>query len=655
MPPARISRRAEPIHRRYPHDQLTFGLIYAFTENFVLPISHDEVVHGKRSLIGRMPGDRWQRFANLRAYLGFMYGHPGKKLLFMGGEFAQEHEWNHDQSLDWHLLSDPYHLGIQALVRDLNYLYRGVPALHVLDCEAQGFEWIESNARDESLLTFLRRGRAYPLGATWDGAGVNFALFSSHATKVELCLFDASGSREIERVALPEYTDEVWHGFLPDAQPGLLYGYRVHGPYDPHHGHRFNPHKLLIDPYAKALQGQIRWHDAMFGYRIGSPRADLSLDRRDSAQGMPKCRVIDPAFSWGDDRPPRRPWSETIIYEAPVRGFTKRHPALPEPVRGTFGALGHPAVVDYLVKLGITAIELLPVHGFVDDRYLTQKGLRNYWGYNSIAFFAPEPRYLGAGGHVEFRTAVKKLHEAGIEVLLDVVYNHTAEGNHMGPTLSFKGIDNAAYYRLTADNGRYYDDVTGCGNSLDLSHPRVLQMVTDSLRYWVTEMHVDGFRFDLASALGREHNGFDYGAGFFDALRQDPILSTVKLIAEPWDIGEGGYRVGGFPPGWSEWNDKYRDTVRQYWRGDEGQLAELASRVTASSDHYNHHGRRPWASVNFITAHDGFTLHDLVSYDGAHNEANQEDSGHGDNKSWNSGAEGPTEDPTINALRQQRK
>ncbi len=503
--------------------------------------------------------------------------------------------------------------------------------------------------------TRVTAGRPHPLGATWDGAGVNFALFSSHATKVELCLFDPSGRREIERIALPEYTDEIWHGYLPDAHPGVLYGYRVHGPYDPQHGHRFNPHKLLIDPYAKALHGQINWHDAMFGYRIGSPRGDLSLDRRDSAHGVPKCRVIDPAFSWGDDRRPCRPWSESIVYEAHVRGFTKLHPELPEPMRGTFAGLAHPAVLDYLVKLGITAIELLPVHAFIDDRYLIQRGLRNFWGYNTIAFFAPEPRYLGETGHAEFRTTVKKLHEVGIEVLLDVVYNHTAEGNHLGPTLSFRGIDNFSYYRLSPENKRYYYDVTGCGNSLDLSHPRVLQLVMDSLRYWVSEMHVDGFRFDLASTLGREFHDFDHGAGFFDAVRQDPLLSQVKLIADPWDVGEGGYRVGGFPPGWSEWNDKFRDTGRQYWRGDEGKLADLASRLTASADHYNHHGRRPWASINFVTAHDGFTLQDLVSYDAPHNEANQEDSGNTDNKSWNSGVEGPTEDPAINALREQRK
>jgi isoamylase len=501
----------------------------------------------------------------------------------------------------------------------------------------------------------IASGSPTPLGATWDGSGVNFALFSSHATKVELCLFDSAGRHEIERIALPEYTDEIWHGYLPDAQPGLLYGYRVHGPYDPLHGHRFNPHKLLIDPYAKALHGQVHWHDAMFGYRIGSPRADLSFDRRDSAAGMPKCRVVDPAFSWGDDRPLDRPWSETILYEAHVKGLTKLHPDLPEPLRGTFGGLGHPAVIDYLVGLGITAVELLPVQGFVDDRHLTQKALSNYWGYNTIAFFAPEPRYLGASGQVELRRTVKKLHEAGIEVILDVVYNHTGEGNQMGPTLAFRGLDNAVYYRLDPTNPRYYYDVTGCGNSLNLSHPRVLQLVMDSLRYWVAEMHVDGFRFDLATALGRESNGFDNGAGFFDAVRQDPTLARTKLIAEPWDVGDGGYRVGGFPPGWSEWNDKFRNTVRQFWRGDDGMLADLASRITASSDHFNHHGRRPWASVNYVTSHDGFTLRDLVSYDAPHNEANEETSGDRDNKSWNSGVEGPTDDPAISALRFQQR
>ena len=498
-------------------------------------------------------------------------------------------------------------------------------------------------------------GRPHPLGATWDGAGVNFALFSAHATKVELCLFDPSGRRELERLALPEYTDEVWHGYLPDAHPGQLYGYRVHGPYDPPHGHRFNPNKLLIDPYAKALHGHLHWHDAAFGYRVGSARGDLSFDRRDSAAVMPKCRVIDPAFSWGDDRPPAWPWDQTILYEAHVRGFTQRHPAVPEALRGTFAGLAHPAVIDHLTTLGITTIELLPVHAFIDDRHLTQKGLRNFWGYNTVAFFAPELRYLSDIGHIEFRTTVRKLHEAGIEVVLDVVYNHTAEGNQLGPTLSFRGVDNASYYRLSPENPRYYFDVTGCGNALNLSHPRVLQLVMDSLRYWVSEMHVDGFRFDLASTLGRETNGFDNGAGFFDAVRQDPVLAHVKLIAEPWDLGEGGYRVGGFPPGWSEWNDKFRDTVRQYWRGDEGKLADLASRLTASADHYNHHGRRPWASVNLVTAHDGFTLDDLVSYDAPHNEANQENGGHADNKSWNSGFEGPTDDPAIAALRQQNK
>lgn len=498
-------------------------------------------------------------------------------------------------------------------------------------------------------------GRPDPLGATWDGAGTNFALFSSHASKVELCLFDPIGRREVERIALPEYTDEVWHGYLADARPGLLYGYRVHGPYDPQHGHRFNPHKLLIDPYAKALHGQVRWHDSLFGYHVGSPRGDLSFDRRDSAAGMPKCRVVDTAFSWGDHRRPGRSWSETIIYEAHVKGFTRLHPDVPDKQRGTFAGLAHPAVIDHLLKLGITAIELLPIHGFVDDRHLTQKGLRNFWGYNSIAFFAPDARYLSEDGLVELRAAIARLHEAGIEVILDVVYNHTAEGNELGPTLSFRGIDNASYYRLSPENPRHYFDVTGCGSTLNLTHPRVLQLVTDSLRYWITEMQVDGFRFDLAPALGREQHGFDPGAGFFDAVRQDPVISRVKLIAEPWDLGEGGYRVGGFPPGWSEWNDKFRDTVRQYWRGDERKFAELASRITASSDHYNHHGRRPWASVNFVTAHDGFTLQDLVSYAAPHNEANQEGGGVADNNSWNGGAEGPTCDVAIKSLREQQK
>ena len=501
-------------------------------------------------------------------------------------------------------------------------------------------------------------GKPYPLGASWDGSGVNFALFSTHATKVELCLFDGSGRRELERIELPEYTDEVWHAYLPEVGPGQLYGYRVHGPYEPRRGHRFNPHKLLIDPYARVLHGQLSWTDAHFGYRIGSPRADLSFDRRDNARAMPKCRVVDPAFTWGDDHPPRVPWPEMVIYEAHLRGLTERHPDLPVRLRGTYAGLGSQPMIDYLVGLGITAIELLPVHAFVDDRRLVEQGLRNYWGYNTLAYFAPEPRYAaGASASIEFKTMVKRLHRAGIEVILDVVYNHTAEGDQMGPTLSFRGIDNASYYRLIPGDERYHIDETGCGNTVNLSHPRVLQLVMDSLRHWVVDMHVDGFRFDLASTLGREAHGFDPGSGFFDAIRQDEVLRTVKLIAEPWDIGPGGYRLGGYPPGWGEWNDRFRDSVRRYWRGDEGMLPELASRLTGSSDIFEHVGRRPWASINKITAHDGFTLEDLVSYDRKHNEANLEDNRDGTdaNYSWNHGHEGPTDDPEITALRERQK
>ncbi|HSA80090.1 MAG TPA: glycogen debranching protein GlgX [Geminicoccaceae bacterium] len=501
-------------------------------------------------------------------------------------------------------------------------------------------------------------GKPYPLGASWDGSGVNFALFSAHATKVELCLFDRSGRRELERIELPEYTDEVWHAHLPDVGPGQLYGYRVHGPYDPRHGHRFNPHKLLLDPYARVLQGGLSWTDAHFGYRLGSPRQDLSFDRRDNARAMPKCRVIDPAFTWGDDRHPRVPWSQTLIYETHVRGMTMRHPDLPARLRGSYAGLGSPAVVDYLVKLGITAVELLPVHALIDDRRLSERGLRNYWGYNTIGYFAPEPRYAASSSPtIEFKTMVKRLHHAGIEVILDVVYNHTAEGDHTGPTLSLRGIDNASYYRLIPGDERHYINETGCGNTVNLSHPRALQLVMDSLRYWVEEMHVDGFRFDLASTLAREVHGFDPGSGFFDAIRQDELLRTVKLIAEPWDLGPGGYRLGSFPPGWAEWNDRFRDSVRRYWRGDDGMLPEVAARLTGSSDLFEHLGRRPWVSVNKITAHDGFTLEDLVSYDRKRNAANLEDNRDGTdaNYSWNHGHEGPTDDPAIVALRQRQK
>ena len=502
-------------------------------------------------------------------------------------------------------------------------------------------------------LSPVEGGLPYPLGATWDGLGVNFALFSAQATKVELCLFDNDGKRELERIELPEYTDEVWHGYLPDARPGTVYGYRVHGPYEPSAGHRFNPHKLLLDPYARQLVGSLKWSDALFGYKVGSPRGDLAMDRRDSAPGMPKCRVVDPAFTWGKERRPALAWDQLIIYETHLRGHTIRHPAVPPHLRGTIGGMMQREVVEHIRGLGVTAVELLPIHAFVDDRYLVEKGLRNYWGYNSIGFFAPDPRYMATGFVNEFKEMIAHLHDAGLEVILDVVYNHTAEGNELGPTLSFKGIDNASYYRLLPDKPRYYINDTGTGNTLNLTHPRVLQLVTDSLRYWATEMRVDGFRFDLATILGREPHGFNQGGGFLDACRQDPVLSRSKLIAEPWDIGPGGYQVGGFPPGWAEWNDRYRDCVRAYWKGDDGKLPELASRVTASADFFNRRGRRPWASVNFVTAHDGFTLADLVAYNDKHNEANSEGNrdGHSNNLSWNHGEEGPTEDPTITALR----
>jgi isoamylase len=500
-------------------------------------------------------------------------------------------------------------------------------------------------------------GQPYPLGATWDGKGVNFALFSANAERVELCLFDAAGVREIDRVNLPEYTDEVWHGYLPDARPGTLYGYRVHGPYEPRAGHRFNPHKLLLDPYARAFYGRFLQTDAIFGYRVGSPREDLSFDRRDSARAMPKCRVVDGSFQWGDDRPPATPWSDTIVYEAHVRGFTMLHPDLPQPLRGTCAGLGSQPVIDYLQSLGITAIELLPVQARFDEPHLLQRNLKNYWGYNTIGFLAPDPQLLSTGLAAEFKTMVRQLHDAGIAVILDVVYNHTAEGNHLGPTLSFRGIDNASYYRLLPDDRRHYINDTGTGNTLNLSHPRVLQLILDSLIYWVEQMHVDGFRFDLAVTVGREDHGFDPGSGFFDAVRQAPALQNVKLIAEPWDVGPGGYQLGNFPPGWAEWNDRYRDAVRRYWRGDEHMLPELAARIRASADLFDDRGRRPWASVNFVTAHDGYTLTDLVSYNEKHNEANQEDNkdGHSENLSFNFGVEGPTDDPAITAQREQQK
>ncbi len=495
-------------------------------------------------------------------------------------------------------------------------------------------------------------GLPTPLGATWDGAGTNFALFSAHATRVELCLFDANGRKE-QRVELPEMTHEIWHGYLPDVRPGQLYGYRVYGPYEPEAGHRFNPNKLLIDPYAKALAGKLIWHDALFGYTIGHRDGDLSFDKRNSARFMPKSVVIDPAFTWGRQAPPPRPWHDTVIYEMHAKGFTMRSDVIPKEERGTIGALSRTPVVSYLRDLGVTAVELLPIHAFIHDRLFVERGLRNYWGYNSIGFFAPHPEYLGRNGISEIKTLSQVLHDSGLELILDVVYNHTAEGNHMGPTLSFRGIDNRSYYYLVAGNERYYNDFTGTGNALELRHPAVLRMVTDSLRYWVTEMRVDGFRFDLATTLARVRGHFDQHAGFLDAVAQDPVLAKSKLIAEPWDTGMGGYQVGGFPPGWAEWNDKYRDCVRKFWKGDHGQLGELASRLAGSADVYDHRGRRPWASVNFVTAHDGFTLNDLVSYNDKHNLANGEDNrdGHSDNHSWNHGVEGPTDDPEIKILR----
>jgi len=502
----------------------------------------------------------------------------------------------------------------------------------------------------------VTEGAPYPLGATWDGLGANFALFSAHATRVELCLFDDQGVRELARIELPEYTDEVWHGYLPDARPGTVYGYRVHGPYDPAAGHRFNPNKLLLDPYARAHVGSLIWDDACYGYKMGSPEGDLSFDTRDSASFVPKSRVVDPAFTWGHDRRPSTPWDRTILYEAHVGGFTRCHPAVPERLRGTFGGLAHSAVVAHIRDLGVTSVELLPIQTFVDDERLLKLGLRNFWGYNTIGFFSPDPRYSHSKQIAEFKEMVAHLHDAGLEVILDVVYNHTAEGDQRGPTLSFRGIDNLSYYRLIPNDRSLYINDTGCGNTLNLSHPRVLQMVTDSLRYWVQEMHVDGFRFDLATILGREHHGFDEGGGFLDSCRQDPVLSSVKLIAEPWDLGPGGYQVGGFPPGWAEWNDRFRDIVRGFWGGG-ARPAALAERLCASGDVFNRRGRKPWASVNFVTAHDGFTLQDLVSYERKRNLANGEDGRDGtdQNQSWNCGIEGPTRDPSIVQLRERHK
>jgi glycogen operon protein len=500
-------------------------------------------------------------------------------------------------------------------------------------------------------------GLPYPLGATWDGVGVNFALFSENATGVELCLFhDPDAATESVKIPLREKTDQVWHCYLPDVRPGQLYGYRVHGPYEPERGNRFNPAQLLIDPYAKAITGAIKWSDSLFGYKVGGTRQDLEINTTNSAAGVPKCVVINSAFEWGDDRPPRTPWNRTVIYECHVKGMTALHPAVPAHLRGTYLGLVYDDMLDHFLSLGVTAVELLPVHQFVVDRHLAERDLTNYWGYNSIGFFSPDVRYATGGRGIqvhEFKSMVKAFHQAGIEVILDVVYNHTGEGNHLGPTLSLRGIDNRAYYRLEQDNPRFYTDFTGTGNSLNMQHPRTIQLIMDSLRYWTTEMHVDGFRFDLAPVLARELYEVNRLSAFFDIIHQDPVLSRVKLIAEPWDVGPGGYQVGNFPVGWAEWNGKYRDAIRHYWRGDPGRVPELASRLAGSSDIYQWSDRAAYASINFVVAHDGYTLHDLVSYEQKHNEANGENNqdGHNDNISRNWGAEGPTDDEGIVAHR----
>ncbi|MDT7733015.1 MAG: isoamylase [Mycobacterium sp.] len=499
-------------------------------------------------------------------------------------------------------------------------------------------------------------GKAYPLGATYDGSGTNFAVFSEVAEKVELCLFDADGTES--KVTLNDVDGFVWHGFLPAIEPGQRYGYRIHGPYDPANGLRCNSNKLLLDPYAKAIDGSFEWHQALFSYNFDDPD---SRNDDDSAPHMPKSVVINPYFDWGNDRPPDHEYADTVIYETHVKGLTELHPDIPERMRGTYAGIAHPAIIEHLKNLGVTAIELMPVHHFANDSTLVEKGLSNYWGYNTIGFFAPDFKYTSSstpGGQVqEFKTMVRALHDEGIEVILDVVYNHTAEGNHLGPTLSMRGIDNAAYYRLVDDDRQYYMDYTGTGNSLNVGHPHALQLIMDSLRYWVTEMHVDGFRFDLAATLAREFYDVDRLSAFFELVQQDPTVSQVKLIAEPWDVGPGGYQVGNFPPQWTEWNGKFRDTVRDYWRGEAATLGEFASRLTGSADLYEHTARRPVASINFVTAHDGFTLRDLVSYNEKHNEANGEDNNDGEsnNQSWNCGVEGPTDDPGVNELRSRQQ
>jgi glycogen operon protein len=503
-------------------------------------------------------------------------------------------------------------------------------------------------------------GSPYPLGATWDGVGVNFALFSEYATRVELCLFESpEAESETVTIALAEQTDMVWHGYLPDVRPGQLYGYRVHGPYDPQQGHRFNPNKVVMDPYARVVGRIVQWHDSLFGFRPGED--DTTFDERDSAPYAPLAAVVDTAFTWGDDRPLRTPWHETLIYELHVKGYTALHPAIPEPLRGTYLGLASEPAIQHLVSLGVTAVELMPVHHHTDEWHLVRRGLRNYWGYNTLSYFAPDARYAASASPLEcvreFKMMVRALHAAGLEVILDVVYNHTAEGNQLGPTISLRGIDNRSYYRLPPHARRYYEDFTGCGNTLNMRSPRVLQLIMDSLRYWVCEMHVDGFRFDLASALARELHAVDKLGAFFDIIHQDPILSQVKLIAEPWDLGEGGYQVGNFPTKWTEWNGKYRDAVRRFWRGDGGAVSEMATRLSGSSDLYEQSGRRPYASVNFIAAHDGFTLADLVSYNQKRNEDNGEQNADGENHnlSWNCGAEGDTRDQRVLDLRARQR
>jgi len=502
-------------------------------------------------------------------------------------------------------------------------------------------------------------GNLYPLGATWDGKGVNFALYANNATAVELCLFD--DNHQEFKIEVKECTYYIWHIYLPDIKPGQFYGYRVYGPYDPHNGFRFNPNKLLIDPYAKSIAGAVKWHESVFGYEMNSPNQDLSFSETDSSPYVPKSVVIDQDFDWEGDRPPAVPYHKTIIYETHVRGFTILHPEIPKNIRGTYAALAHPVTIRHLKDLGITAVELMPVHHFVMDDHLIKKGLANYWGYNTIGYFAPDTRYSSSGMQgeqvTEFKNMVKELHKAGLEVIIDVVYNHTAEGNEFGPTLSFKGIDNAAYYRLPEDDKRHYKDYTGTGNTLNANLPNVLRLIMDSLRYWILDMHVDGFRFDLAATLARELHDVNKLSGFFDIIYQDPIISQVKLIAEPWDVGEGGYQVGNFPAEWSEWNGKYRDCMRDYWRGADSMLTEFAQRLTGSPDLYKNDSRNPTASINFITAHDGFTLHDLVSYDAKHNMANGENNldGENHNRSWNCGVEGPTKNAEIIKLRSQQK